>query len=97
NYFRPYEFVTADPGPVEVKFFGNVDLPLDYDWFIFSGGIYPYQYDKLEANKTYEWVVASAGAYVIDDDSASYSVATGSFMDGPEVPLTGFKVFTTGE
>lgn len=97
NYFKAYEFERTTPNQVEAIFFGNQDVPMDYKWFVAAGGLFQYPNTGLEANKTYEWVVGGACAYVSDEDSSSYSVAAGLYMDGPGVPIKGLNTFTTCE
>ena len=69
----------------------NPSFDPNYWWY--------YPYDKLEPNKTYEWGMDLAVAYVVDGDSAAYSIAVdyGYGYDYFGVEADIFNTFTTGE
>ncbi len=76
--FYYYDFIMQGAEEVSVTFLGSKGSS-EYDdlsWFLYlPDGVYPYEDDKLEPAKTYDWGVEYAYAVAYDMDSVSVSIA----------------------
>lgn len=76
--FYYYDFIMQGAEEVSVTFLGS-EGSSEYDdlsWFLYlPDGVYPYEDDKLEPAKTYDWGVEYAYAVAYEMDSVSVSIA----------------------
>lgn len=72
-------FSSETPDQIVAPFTGNeIEENWGYKWYYFDEyglNAMPYDYEKLQPNKTYAWGVNVAYAEVIDEDSVSLSIA----------------------